>query len=292
MNKFLQFPIVRIIVAILFIGIAFIVSQVLLNFLRGALSISDTATASILAFLLFTPATYFAYWMYARLIEKRDLTELGLSSAAREFGLGSLIGFGLFAFVVAILWLTGCYRVNGIDFVVLTFIGALAGALISGFVQELIFRAVIYRITEEWLGTWWAVAISAIIFGLIHLSTPGATIFSALAVALQAGVTLAAAYVLTHRLWMALGIHVGWDFANDGVFGVGIAGQTGTSIKGLLQAQLNGPELLTGGSLGVEVSIITLVVMLIAGVVMLRWAYQKSHFVTRKMSSRQGRTSL
>jgi len=286
MKKVLQFPIVRIVIAILFIGIGFIVSQIVLNLLRSALSITDTATASIVAFLLFTPATYFAYRLYVRLIEKRDLTELGFSNSLSEFGLGSLIGFGLFTFVIAILWLSGSYRVTGIDFVLLALIGALLGALLSGFVQELLFRAVIYRITEEWLGTWWAVGISAVLFGLIHLSTPGATIFSALAVALQAGVTLAAAYALTHRLWLALGIHIGWDFANDGVFGVGIAGQTGASIKGLLQAQLNGPELLTGGSLGVEASIITLIVMLIAGIVMLRRAYQKGHFVTRKTSSR------
>jgi membrane protease YdiL (CAAX protease family) len=282
MNKVLQFPIVRIVIAILFIGIGFIVSQVIFNFLRSALSISNTATASILAFLLFTPATYFAYRLYVRLIEKRDLTELGLSNASREFGLGALIGFGLFTFVIAILWLAGCYRVSGVDFVLVSFIGALAGALISGFVQELIFRAVIYRITEEWLGTWWAVGISAILFGLIHLSQSGATIFSAVAVALQAGVLLAAAYALTHRLWMALGIHTMWDFANDGVFGVGVAGQSGASLHGVLQASLNGPELITGGALGVEASVITIVIMIIAGILILRMAYQNGEIVSRK----------
>ena len=282
MNKVLQFPLFRIFIAILFIGIAFIISQVVLNFLRSAFSISDTATASILAFILFTPATYFAYRIYVRLIEKRDLTELGSSGASREFGLGALIGFGLFALVIGILWLTGFYRVSGVDFVLLTFIGALAGALTSGFVQELIFRAVIYRIMEEWLGTWWAVGISAILFGLIHLTSAGATIFSALAVALQAGVLLGAAYALTHRFWMALGIHTMWDFANDSVFGVGVAGQSGAGLPGVLKASLNGPELITGGALGVEASVITIVIMIIAGVLILRMVYQNGEFVSRK----------
>lgn len=131
------------------------------------------------------------------------------------------------------------------------------------------------------ISEWWALAISAILFGLIHLSESGATIFSAFSVALQAGIVLAAAYALTHRLWMALGLHMAWDFANDGIFGVGIAGQSGASIKGLFQANLSGPELFTGGALGIEASVITLVVVLIAGIVMLRKAYQKGLLVSR-----------
>jgi len=286
MSKIIQFPIVRIIVAILFVGVGIAVGQIALNVLRSALSITNTGVANLLAFVLVTPATYFAYKMYVRYIEKRDMLELGFSNVFQELGLGSLIGFGLFGSVIVILWLLGYYRVSGTDFVWLALIGALLGAFVSAFAQELIFRVVIYRLTEEWLGTWWALAISAILFGLIHLSTPGATIFSALAVALQAGVTLAAAYALTHRLWLALGIHMGWDFANDGIFGVGVAGQTGASIKGLLQAQLSGPELLTGGALGVEASVITLAVMLIAGIVLLQQAYQRGYFVSRKNSSK------
>ena len=282
MNKILQFPLVRIVIAVLLVGIGITVGQTILNLLRAAFSITNTGLANLLALILVTPLTFLAYWIYVHYIEKRELTELGRANATREFGLGSLMGFGLFSFVIAILWLLGFYSVNGFNLVWVSLIGALVGAFVSAFAQELIFRAVIYRITEEWLGTWWAVAISAILFGLIHLSSAGATIFSALAVALQAGVLLAAAYALTHRLWMALGIHMAWDFANDGIFGVGIAGQSGQSLHGLLQADLNGPKLLTGGALGVEASVITLVITLIAGMIMLRMAHQKGQWVSRQ----------
>jgi len=281
MNKVLQFPLVRIIIAVLFIGIAIVVGQTVLKILQSVFLITNIGTLNILAFVVLTPTIYFAYWIYIHYMGKRELTELGFSNAFQEFGLGSLIGFGLFSLVIMTLWLLGFYRVNGIDFVLLSFMGTLVGAFVSGFAQELIFRAVVYRITEEWLGTWWALMISALLFGLIHLSSEGATIFSALAIALQAGITLAAAYALTHRLWMAFGLHMMWDFANDGIFGVGVAGQTGQSIHGLFQASLNGPSLLTGGGLGVEASIITLVVMLIAGVLMLSMARQRGQFVSR-----------
>jgi membrane protease YdiL (CAAX protease family) len=295
MNKIVQFPVVRIVVAVLCVGIGLIVGQTILNLLRSTLSITNTGLANLLALILIMPATYIAYWLYVRFVEKREMTELGGANAVQEFGLGSLVGLGLFSLVIAILWLLGFYRVTGLNLVWLSLTGALAGALVSGFVQELIFRAVIYHITEEWLGIGWALAISAILFGVIHLTSAGATIFSALAIALQAGILLAAAYALTHRLWMALGIHMAWDFANDGIFGVGVAGQSGQSIRGLLQASLHGPDLFTGGALGVEASLITLVVMLIATFILLQMAYQKSQWGSRKnqswLTDRLGKTS-
>jgi membrane protease YdiL (CAAX protease family) len=282
MKKIIQFPLVRMLIAILVIGVAITIGQMLLNLLRAAFSITNTTLANFMAFLLVVPTVYFAYWIYVHAVEKRKLIELGRAHALPEFGLGALIGFGLFALVIAVLWVLGYYRVNGISFIFLPLIGALVGALVSAFAQELIFRAAIYRITEEWLGTWWALVISAILFGLIHLTSAGATIFTAMSVALQAGILLGAAYVYTHRVWMALGIHAAWDFANDGVFGVGIAWQSGESLKGLFQARLSGPDLLTGGALGVEASIITLVLTLIAGILILRMAYKKDHFVFPK----------
>jgi uncharacterized protein len=282
MNKILQFPIVRMILAILFVGAAAAVGQILLNLLRTAFSVSDPAIANILAFILITPLTYLAYSLYVRRIEKREMTELGFSNAWREFGIGAILGFGLFALVILGLWLLGYYRVTGIEFLFLSLFGTLLGAFVSAWVQELIFRASIYRISEEWLGTWWALAISALLFGSIHLSSAGATLTSALAVSLEAGIILGAAYTLTHRIWMAFGIHMAWDFANDGIFGVGIAGQSGERLTGLLHADLNGPGLFTGGVLGVEASLITLIVMLLAGSVILWMAYRGGHFIFRK----------
>ena len=276
MNKIVQFPLVRMLIALVFIGIGIAVGQIVLNLLRSAFSSTNIGIASLLAFVLVTPASYFAYWMYVRYMERRELTELGHEKAIQEFGVGSFIGFALFTLIIVILWLLGFYHVDGLDILWFSLIGALAGAFVSAFAQELIFRGILYRITEEWLGLWWALAVSALLFGLIHLTSAGATIFSALAIALQAGVLLGTTYALTGRLWMAIGLHTMWDFANDGIFGVGVAAQSGESIKGLLQASLSGPILFTGGELGVEASVISLLIVLTAGLILLQRAYRKS----------------
>src|SRR5689334_2158125 len=142
MKKILQFPIVRITTAIVCVGIGLLVGQVLLNLLRAIFSISNAGLANILAFLLITPLTYFGYRVYVYYVEKRSMIELDAQGAVREFGSGSLLGLGLFSVVVAILWLLGFYRVGGVSLLLLSLLGALLGALVSGFVQELIFRAV------------------------------------------------------------------------------------------------------------------------------------------------------
>src|SRR5215216_3094798 len=107
MNKILKLPLVRILIAVLFIGIGIAVGQAVLSVVRSIFSITNIGLANLLAFVIVTPAVSFAYWMYVRYVESRDLTELGHENVIQEFGLGSLIGFGLFAFVIAILWMLG-----------------------------------------------------------------------------------------------------------------------------------------------------------------------------------------
>jgi len=109
MNKILKLPLVRILIAVLFIGIGIgiAIGQAVLSVVRSIFSITNIGLANLLAFVIVTPAVSFAYWMYVRYVESRDLTELGHENVIQEFGLGSLIGFGLFAFVIAILWMLG-----------------------------------------------------------------------------------------------------------------------------------------------------------------------------------------
>ena len=49
-----------------------------------------------------------------------------------------------------------------------------------------------------------------------------------LAIALEAGVMLAAAYLLTGRLWLSMGIHFAWNFTQGGIFGAAVSGRSAT----------------------------------------------------------------
>lgn len=260
----------RLLCAALFVGAGFVVAQLALNGLRAAGVLAGRTQLSLAAFALFVPLTYGAYRMYLALAERRAPAELGGAGAARELGAGLAGGLALFALVIGALWLIGAYRVVGTNgWAVL--VAALASASASAFVQELLFRGVLLRIASARLGAWPAIALSLLLFGAAHLAGPGASALST-AGAMAAGLLFAGAFMCTGRLWLAIGLHAAWDFANDGVFGVAVAGMSGQPIPGLLRAELRGPDLLTGGAFGVEASAVAVAVVLLAALALLAQA--------------------
>src|SRR5262249_14558687 len=99
---------------------------------------------------------------------------------------------------------------------------------------------------------------------------PGATVFSSIAIALEAGVLLAAAYVVTGRLWLPIGLHAAWNFTEGSVFGMSVSG--GRQAASLFGGTLSGPAILTGGAVGPEASIVAVVVCLALAFLLLRRA--------------------
>ena len=208
-----------------------------------------------------------AYVAYVRVVERRAVSELSREGAVRELGVGVAIGAGLVIIVIATLWVLGYYVVAGTNagtVLLVAFANDASGAV----VEEILLRAIVFRISEEALGTWLALLISAVLFGLLHIGEPGA-----IPVALAAGVLLSCAYMLTRRLWLPIGLHFAWDFTQDGVFGVA------AGAKGLLQAGLTGPSFLSGGEIGIEASILALAVVLIADVYLLLRASRQGRVV-------------
>jgi membrane protease YdiL (CAAX protease family) len=215
------FPLGRIVLGVLLVGGSLAVSQLAVKALKGVLSLGGALPAIYyLAYLIVSVlVAYFVYRAYVRLLEKRDLTELSRTGAPKELGVGMLVGLGLVSASICLLWLLGDYRVTGVGVWTAAFV-LLANDGAGAFVEEVLLRGIVFRISEEKLGTWIALAISALIFALLHLASANATVTSVIVVGLEGGVLLSAAYVLTRRLWLAIGIHFAWDFAQDYVFGV------------------------------------------------------------------------
>jgi hypothetical protein len=85
-----------------------------------------------------------------------------------------------------------------------------------------------------------------------------------------AGLLLAFCYVRTGKLWLSIGLHVGWNFFEGVVFGFPTSGVT---IYSLLHIHVTGPALWTGGAFGPEAGLIILPALAIgAGLV---WLYTK-----------------
>ena len=107
-------------------------------------------------------AVLVSYWAYVRYVEKRPAAELSRLKALPEIGAGLLIGAMMVAAEIGILYALGYYEMTGINAWSMTLTQPLAVMIFIGVIEEVIGRGVIFRITEESLGSWPAIVISAL----------------------------------------------------------------------------------------------------------------------------------
>ncbi|MFS8138437.1 MAG: CPBP family intramembrane glutamic endopeptidase, partial [Thermomonas sp.] len=160
-----------------------------------------TPTAQALMQLLMraVPAVI-AYWLLVHLIERRRMTELAPRRMVLDGMLGLLAGLLLFSAVVGVLWLLDVYHVIGTHPNAPWLPALLVVGLGAGIGEEIISRGVLFRIAEEGMGTWWALAISAVFFGAAHIANPGATLWSSAAIAIEAGLLFGMIFHVTRSL--------------------------------------------------------------------------------------------
>lgn len=254
---FLQFPLTRIVIAIVAIAIVPGVIQAAVK----AAGVAPHSAAGVVGALLIIAGTLATYAAFVRVIERRRVTELGSTGAASELGAGFVLGFALFSLTMSVLWLLGV-----VDIVAAgswtAFGYPLLDAAIAAVFEEALMRGVVFRIVEESLGSWIALAFSAALFGALHAFNRGATVTSSIAIALEAGVLLAAVFMLTRRLWMVFGLHAGWNFTEGGIFGASVSGG---DAHGVFASHFHGPDALTGGEFGPEASVVAVVICFATG---------------------------
>ncbi len=151
--------------------------------------------------------------------------------------------------------------------------GIFAYMLFIGTVEELVFRGMAIR---EWAYKWgWGISIiiGGIYFGALHLISilPELTIVKAIWIILAAiSVTalFTTLYIRSKSLWLPIGFHAGWNFCLEGILGVTISGKgSGTA---LCKTNITGANIFTGGTFGMESSIITICIYLIAAYLVIR----------------------
>lgn len=248
--------------------------------LAGSLAVNAVGWNAPLTLILGLATAALAVLTYRWIVRKtehRVPDEIAKNNAA--LGRGLLIGGGLFAGVIANIALVGGYEVLGW--------GSLAGAIaLFGFsaaaavTEELLIRGILFRIVEGRIGTWPALTSTGLLFGLLHLFNAHATLWGALAIAVEAGGMLAAAYAATRTLWVPIGLHFAWNFAEGGLFGTQVSGTD--APQGLLHGVMSGPAALSGGEFGPEASLYSLLAGVIVTVLFMRLARRRGHIVPRR----------
>jgi membrane protease YdiL (CAAX protease family) len=282
-RRIARYPLVQAFTGVLMVVLAIAVASAA----SEALGVADGAYG-LAGAILVAIAVVGAWKLYKRWIEREPDREFALK-AVPELAVGLVAGIVLFCLVTGAVWLLGGIRFEGLrSFPDTQFARWAAIAVISGFFEETLFRGLLFRAIEKVSGSWIALAVTSAFFGLSHIFNPDATWFAALAIAVEAGILLGAAYMLTRRLWLAVGLHAAWNFTQGWLFSVPVSG--GGSPIGLIRTVREGPEWLTGGDFGLEASLVAMVVVTAVGLGLLWWAHRRGSFVAAPW--RRGQTKL
>jgi len=260
-RKFTEFFLVRLLVALLMINIPAFGLMSIYKWLGSILPFWNTFPLHFLRILIMILLLHGMYILYVRNFERRKPRELDSKGVWKEIGWGLLIGTGIIAVTHGCLVLFGYYHIVSMN----TWLNLGAFfllALSSGYVEELMFRGILFRLLEQGLGSILALIISSLLFGFLHAVNPNATLLSSLFIAIEAGLLLGALYMMTRKLWTVMAVHFAWNFTLGGFWSTPVSG---ISQPGLFETKVDGPTLLTGGEFGIEASILTVIVAVFLG---------------------------
>lgn len=204
-----------------------------------------------------------------KLIERKKLSEMGVTKHIGGWLIGALIGVGLLAVCVAAIALTGSIRFDGLftDPDVLMIVLMLGGFIIQGAAEEFLCRGLVLCSLRDRVPLPVAVAASTLAFIYPHWSTlrefEPQYVFSGLLCLVVISCVFSFLTLKTKSIWAACGLHSVWNFCLSCILGLNLSGSEGASAS-VINMRAEGENLLNGGMYGIEASVVTAVVLAIA----------------------------
>lgn len=206
-------------------------------------------------------------YMIARTREKRSMSQLGLArrNALPHYVHGFLIGLFLMGLAVFLMVQLGGLEVvqtdDGVGLKYLpTIVLVLIGWVIQGGTEELICRGWMLPQLGTKYNVPFAIVVTSLFFMLLHGANSSINLIPLLNLFLFG--VFAALFVVYHKdLWGICGMHAAWNWMQGNVLGIEVSG---SSVPGgsLIKLQATGKTMISGGSFGVEGSLITTLIFL------------------------------
>ena len=209
----------------------------------------------------------FIYAIWTNMTEHRPISELSLNRMFKDLGNGLLIGVAYFGVVVGVMALMDGYSITGAHFNWFPQLSSFLFFFLVAVFEEILFRGVLFRLIDDRWNTGAALIVSSLAFGAMHLFNTGATLWSAVAIAIEAGLVLGAAYKCSGTLWLPIGIHWAWNYVQGNVLGFAVSGSP-VEDK-IFSSIISGPDWLTGGIFGAEASVPAVGVGLVLAIILL-----------------------
>ena len=204
--------------------------------------------------------------LWVRFKERRSVAAaFGFSaSGSKQLALGAAAGLGLTALVVGVNLLLGTASMGSFNASAL----GLIAVLLIGFSIQATAEEIGYRtyMASAFARKWPIAAVvvaQAVVFTAGHVGN-GLNIMAIL-VMLAVSYLLMTWILLTGNIWGAAAFHAVWNWSQGNVWGSHVSNlQVNTSLWTFTPAE--GTDLLTGGAFGLEGSMLTLVILLVAAI--------------------------
>ena len=261
-QKFLNFPLTKIILGLLLCFAVFIIAQQLVGKILDVTSI-DKDFRNLIRGIIASSFVIGTYICFYSKYEKREIGEFSGRGFVKNSILGLVMGTTLQCLTILVIYLWGDFRiisVNPFSSILTPFAIALSVAIF----EETLLRGIIFRIVEEKLGSYISLLISAIIFGAVHLLNPDSSVISSICIGIV-GFMFGASYIYSRNLWLPIAIHFSWNFVQSGIFGAITSGNEKTSS--LFTTKISGADLITGGAFGPEGTIHATILWLLVSII-------------------------
>jgi membrane protease YdiL (CAAX protease family) len=276
-RKVVQHPIVRIVLQlVMWLGVVYTIKEFAIKPILGEL-FSDEGTRINIQGLLTLGIGFLVYYYLIRLYEERPVLEMAPVNFLSDTAIGLALAASMITFSVAILWYFGYYQVTSVNPVSVLLYPIIWVPLLAS-VEEIMFRGILFRISEAAWGTHIALLISALIFGLMHLPNENSNIPMIIS-ATTGGLLTCVAYALTKSLWLPIGIHTGWNFTQV-LWGTRVSGAD--MFGTYAEAGIEGPDWATGGPVGIEGSYFCIAVVILVTLAMYVLARKKGVVIAYK----------
>ena len=145
---------------------------------------------------------------------------------------------------------------------------SLAWLAVPAAAEEVLLRGYALAVSARVLGPGVALWVTSAVFGLLHVFNPGAGPLGLIGVT-AAGLLLGGLVLRTGSLWPAVGAHLGWNWALAFLGDVSVSGLEVADAPGY-DGAAQGAAWLSGGSFGVEASIMAVAMLLLSAALVWR----------------------